>query len=255
MKKNRMMRVASGLMVAVLMTTSAISGTFAKYITQTSASDSARVAKFGVTIGTAGSLFGESYQKHASDSGATSISNTVESTVKVVAPGTSSADVGDGGGLVFSATGTPEVAVKVSFSVDTDSLKDIVLPAATYTDYTVVPNGTFSVASDYHPLQFTLKWNGVEVDCGGHTLQDIVSYLNDDTNSKYFAPNTDLSTAFGNYTLTWEWPYDNGKDKEDTFLGQHVAEIGNLPDTPASVVDAYSHEVNLAITMTVTQVD
>ena len=47
MKKNVMMRVASALLVAVLMTTCAISGTFAKYTSTKSGSDNARVAKWG----------------------------------------------------------------------------------------------------------------------------------------------------------------------------------------------------------------
>ena len=47
MKKNVMMRVASALLVAVLMTTCAISGTFAKYTTTNSGSDDARVARWG----------------------------------------------------------------------------------------------------------------------------------------------------------------------------------------------------------------
>ena len=50
MKKNKMMRLASGLLVAVLITTSTISGTFAKYVTTADAKDEARVAKFGVVI-------------------------------------------------------------------------------------------------------------------------------------------------------------------------------------------------------------
>ena len=48
MKKNKMMRLASGLLVAVLLTTCAIAGTFAKYTTEFEGTDSARVAKFTV---------------------------------------------------------------------------------------------------------------------------------------------------------------------------------------------------------------
>ncbi len=48
MKKNKTMRLASGLLVAVLLTTCAISGTFAKYTSEFSGSDAARVAKFTV---------------------------------------------------------------------------------------------------------------------------------------------------------------------------------------------------------------
>lgn len=50
MKKNVMMRVASALLVAVLMTTCAISGTFAKYTSTATGSDTARVAKWDVKL-------------------------------------------------------------------------------------------------------------------------------------------------------------------------------------------------------------
>jgi hypothetical protein len=46
MKRNRMMRIASFLLIAVLATTCAISGTFAKYTTDFEAESSARVAKW-----------------------------------------------------------------------------------------------------------------------------------------------------------------------------------------------------------------
>lgn len=53
MKKNIMMRIASVLMIAVLLTTCVISGTFAKYAsTFTSESSAATVAKWAFTLGT-----------------------------------------------------------------------------------------------------------------------------------------------------------------------------------------------------------
>ena len=53
------MRTASGLMIAALLTTSMISGTFAKYTTADAAQDSARAAKWGVNLGISGSLYGD----------------------------------------------------------------------------------------------------------------------------------------------------------------------------------------------------
>ena len=47
MKKNTMMRIASVLMIAVLLTTCVISGTFAKYVTANGSEDQARVAYWG----------------------------------------------------------------------------------------------------------------------------------------------------------------------------------------------------------------
>ena len=51
MKKNIMMRLASILLIAVLMSTCAISGTFAKYATVTSGKASAKVAKWSFKVG------------------------------------------------------------------------------------------------------------------------------------------------------------------------------------------------------------
>ena len=95
MKKNKMMRIASVLLVAVILTTCAISGTFAKYVTSGNGSDNARVAKFGVTLTGTADTFKETYAKD--DNTFTLEANTVVSTEDVVAPGTSGwgADYGD----------------------------------------------------------------------------------------------------------------------------------------------------------------
>ena len=57
MKKNTMMRIASVLMVAVLLSTCAISSTFAKYVSSDSATDTARIAKWGVEVTATGNAF------------------------------------------------------------------------------------------------------------------------------------------------------------------------------------------------------
>lgn len=277
MKKNKMMRVAAVMLVCVLLSTSIISGTFAKYVTQTSASDTARVAKFGVALATGGTLFGQQYQKH--DTTDTEIPSTIENTVivdteindKIVAPGTSSNDLNGGTdtykGLTFSVTGKPEVAVKVSFSVATtgdNAWKDIVLPTGNnYRDYTVYPaDGTFNVTADYHPLKFTLcDKNNDPITVGSDTLEDvtletIVNYLNGTDSDLYFPANTNLANELGHYTLYWKWDFyvDDTTDKYDTFLGQHVA--GDVSAVvPQAAQDAFSENVKIAITMTVTQID
>ena len=61
MKKNKSMRAAGGLMIATLLSTSIVSGTYAKYVTSDSAKDSARVAKFGVEVKADGKLFDKTY--------------------------------------------------------------------------------------------------------------------------------------------------------------------------------------------------
>ena len=51
MKKKLSMRIASCLLIALLMTTCLTSGTFAKYTSSSTANDAARVAKWSFTVG------------------------------------------------------------------------------------------------------------------------------------------------------------------------------------------------------------
>lgn len=220
MKKNRMMRVASVLLVAVLLTTSAISGTFAKYVTQASNRDEARVAKFGVVVTAEGSLFEHEYDVFTGDSGNTVIRSD---SGDVVAPGTANTN-----GMSFSVSGRPEVTVQISFNAT--KINDVVLPKSnSYRDYTNGndANATFNLDADYYPIRYTLSdGNGVLTQ---GNLDTIVAYLNNPNNWKTIAPNQDLSTNsnFGTYTLTWAWDFpatpSEATDKADTFLGQLAA--------------------------------
>lgn len=212
MKKNKMMRLASCLLVMVLLTTSMISGTFAKYVTAGSGTDSARVAKWGVDVNiVSGSGFSNEYATHDTEySKALSVKSFDDA--KVVAPGTSSADVA--GDVTFAITGTPEVAVKVDVAFDATS--EIKLAAGEYLDYTTANDKTdkFTLADDYYPVKFTLTKDGAAVVTDG-TLAAVEAAL--DKSLKY-APNTDLSET---YTLTWKWDFA-GNDQADTFLGNET---------------------------------
>lgn len=244
MKKNRMMRVASALLVAVLLSTCAISGTFAKYVTTASGTDSARVAKWGVKIsGIADTLFAKTYAKDAD----TTIVNTIEANEKVVAPGTKNET-----GVTFSLTGTPEVAVQIDIAVkgsDSDTITDVVLPAGNgYTDWTQAPyKGTFDLEADYHPVVFTLKDGETTLATG--TLAEIETFL--ESKSGSYAPGKDLSTILGGtsgtYTLTWAWAF-GGNDKADTLLGNLVTE------TQIAIDNAFT-KIDFAIEITATQID
>lgn len=125
MKKNKMMRLASTLMVAVLMTTCTISGTYAKYVTAADAADLARVAKWGVVVSATGSLYGEKYA--SADSKITAVEDTNDAgkaivsvygkqwadNNKVVAPGTQSDE-----GFHFDINGNPEVDALVTVQME-----------------------------------------------------------------------------------------------------------------------------------------
>ncbi len=243
MKKNKMMRAASALLVAVLLSTCAVSGTYAKYVTTATGSDTARVAKWGVEIsGMADGLFAKTYAK---DSG-TNIANTVSAQEEVVAPGTKNDT-----GVTFSLTGTPEVAVKIEIAVkgsNSDTIKDVVLPAGTYTDWTQAPyTKQFDLNKAYNPVVFTLKDGNDTLKSG--TLAEIETFL--EGKSGEYAPGTDLSKILGGtsgtYTLTWNWEF-GGNEKADTLLG-------NLASGQQTAIDGASTSIDFGITITATQID
>ena len=254
MKKNTMMRVASVMLMAVLLTTSAISGTFAKYVTSDSGSDSARVAKFGVVLSIADSSnFKTEYATNDTNySGTVSVQSS--NTDKLVAPGTK-----DDTGITFSITGTPEVATKVDISMDVTD--DVFLKAATgYNDYTLpktAPTATtpadwqnFDLTADYYPVVFTLKQGTNTIESGNLTA--IKTAIEDYASNAYYAPNTNLNATF---TLTWEWIFA-GNDKADTWLGNAAADASAFAEgKTAGIGNDYDLNIDYTLTISVTQVD
>lgn len=219
MKKNKMMRLASCLLIAVLLTTCAVSGTFAKYVTSGSATDSARVAKFGVAVTGTGDMFNETYAKD--DTSFTLAENTVVSTDKVVAPGTE----GSLGG--FAITGTPEVAVRVSYTADTVDFGD---------KWVDKDNGY------YCPIEITVGttvYKGLDYTTIDAFETAIKTAINAAT--KDYAVGTDLSTA-EKLNISWAWAFEGNDDVKDTYLGDQAA-----ADNAATI--------NIGVSCTVTQID
>lgn len=248
MKKNVMMRLACFLLVAVLISTSAISGTYAKYVTTDSVNDTARVAKFGVVVTAEGSLFENTYK----DAPATDDTITVESyggvDDNVVAPGTNNGT----DTFKFSITGTPEVDVKVEVKVS-DLEKDVFLKAKTgLPDMTTGDEDTFNLLADYYPVKYTLKKQGTAILTDG-TLADLKTALEGISVAKVDS-NTNLETAFGDYEITWKWDYE-GNDQADTLLGDLAAGTTLTPDVTLVDGTDYSLKTGLKIEITVTQID
>lgn len=264
--KNNMLRVASGLLAATLISTCAIGGTFAKYVTADDVSDTARVAKFGVVVTTTGTLFDEKYVNQTSGNtpaGAVTESLSVISSAtgeKLVAPGTKNEN-----GMTFSITGTPEVAVKVEIDVDDAALKDVFLgqkndlPDMTTGD----AEDKFNNTSIYYPVQYTLTKAGSTLVDGG-TLAQVSDALEAEVTATdgVYAPNTDLGQSFGVYTLTWEWPFEAGatatpeektlQDQQDTLLGDLAT---GTQVTGLTEGTDYNLTAGFGVTITVTQVD
>lgn len=239
MKKNKMMRVAGVLLIAALLTTSIISGTFAKYVTTDSVSDEARVAKFGVVVTASGTLFDLTYKEVAENNvpGGPNADKdpytdlTVESSNgdKLVAPGTKN----DEGGLSIRIAGKPEVDVRVVFSFE--AIEDVYLGAGSdLPDMTKLgETGKFDNEEDYYPIVYTLTGSFVEamfdelktidgiiyddtetdktyVSGSSNVMNAVFEKLNGaDGKGYYVDANKNLNSVIGTLNLTWEWAFED----------------------------------------------
>lgn len=197
MKKNWIGKVAGLSLALVMITSSFVGGTFAKYVTKAEGQDNARVAKWGVIVDIEGNAFATQYETsddaYAEDGGVYSVVACNED--QVVAPGTNSEEVGSN--LVASVVGTPEVAAR--YTIEGKDITDVVLAAGTYTDYTELVKDatsgnygytkTFTLEKDYAPI----KWNLVI--SKGNTSINVADAL-------YAALPTNLIAAAESYGLT-----------------------------------------------------
>ena len=232
MKNNRIMKAAGALLVLVLVTSCFVGSTFAKYTTAGTGTDSARVAKFGVSITANGSTFAKEYATDDQHVVGT-IANSVVSSDndKLVAPGTK------GNMVSMTITGKPEVAVNVQYAA-----------TLTLNDKWVDEDGKF-----YCPLQIkvnsgegTLSICGLDYDNATSFIQNVQNEIANA--SKQYPANTDLSTAV-TPAVSWAWAYENvagqkmtQTDEKDTYLGDQAA-AGNAAS------------IQLTVQTTVTQID
>lgn len=238
-KKNWTLRAAVLMLALVLITSCFVGGTFAKYVTGGSGTDSARVAKFGVTVTANGDVFAKEYATDDQTVVGT-ITKSVISTDKVVAPGTKS----NGAFVAAAVTGTPEVAVRVSYKLDTATLQ--------------LENWKDAEGKFYCPLVFKVKNNNTD---GSNTVISGMEFQTADAMkaalvnavaayTKDYAPGTDLSGKEAEtLTISWEWPFETGTDTDkpannvrDTFLGDEAAA-------------GRAATVSLTLATTVTQID
>ena len=198
MKKNKMMRLASFLLIAVLVSTSAISGTYAKYVTTAGAQDSARVAKWGVEVtATGNAAFATKYDDETGDDG-----TKVVSDVKVVAPGT------EGDLAAITIEGSPEVVVDVDVNA------------------TLTLTGWEIDGVEYCPIVFTVGNEEIKIDGVNITtvaaLKAAVEAKFNAMDKNDVAVGTDLADSIA---ISWAWPFSTSEanDEKDTDLGDLAA--------------------------------
>lgn len=215
MKKNNTMRVAAGLAIAALLSTCLVSGTYAKYVTDGTATDSARVAKFGVEVHPSADAFATSYA--TDDNSFTLDANTVASTVDVVAPGTK------GSLTATTLSGTPEVAVRVT------------------NDATLTLSGWTAGVDEYCPIVITVNGTNYSTATSGSVAQLKTDVENAIKAIKAdYKAGTDLATETAACpVVTWKWEFEGNDDAKDTKLG----------DADAAAT------IKLDVKTTVTQID
>ncbi len=257
MKNMKNVKILCAVMAMVLLTTCVIGTTLARYTTGDSASDTARVAKWGIELAIGGTLFGSDYAAHNAlelndqiVKAGTSHSVSAINGDKIVAPGTKN-DVG----FRFDLTGTPEVAYVVlvdnysSESIylangytyglmlpeygvnDATDLSDLFVKEAsgsTYVKATTYTAGTtyyrlhdaldLTGSSSYYPLVWNVKGDG-RLASLNITSTDL-EYIVQSTAAAVdaLAGNANEDSTSG-FTLTWAWAFDGQGDAEDTVLG------------------------------------
>lgn len=252
MKRNKTMRTAAVLGAAALLTTGAVTGTLAKYTTMNSGTDSATVAKFGVKINVNDDmgLFKTHYDKDTKDDQA----NTVVSagTDNKIAPGTK-------GNMNFSIEGMPEVATKLTVTVD--DIETILLKASTYS----LDAGKFAekdckvtTTTDYEPI----KWYFGETAINDSTVYDkTLNQLKSELENLTIVnkPNVSLNKT---YYIGWKWDYETDIDDDEATWSYNNAAAAPYTDAKiANFLDTYlGDETNLQteafkLQISVTQVD
>lgn len=223
MKKTKLMRAALLLLVLTLITSCFVGGTFAKYVTKGDSTDTARVAKWGVTVEATGKTFAHEYTKDDQNAAPGMSKSVVSSTNDmVVAPGTS------GSMATVKLSGTPEVAVNVSYAAKLTLTGWAIGDANTYyCPLVITVNGTDYKGTDYQNAE---------------EFADVVKTAISGYSKNYVA-NTTLAAkeADDSLAVSWKWEF-NGDDVKDTALGDLAAK----DKAPT---------VTLAITTTVTQID
>ncbi len=225
MKKMNLTKLMAVLVVLCLITSTFVGSTLAKYITTAEGNDTARVAKFGVVLTAESDIFAPEYAKDGSGDN-TGVSVLADDTKDVVAPGTA------GTMTAFTIAGAPEVDVKVTATLaQVDPISMVTLPAGTgYKNWTTAnPTDTYDVAANYYPVVWTLK-QGANVKATGN-LEAIQTYLTDTLSGIYEVEDDTFDTLSGSWTLDWTWAFENGKDAEDTSLGQVAAGVDTIAGT------------------------
>ena len=206
-RRNNAMRAAGGIAVAAILSTCVVAGTFAKYTTVSTATDTARVAKWGFANDANSQLMMDDLFKSAYD-------KNVKGAADVIAPGTANASTFK---MVYNTSdgaAAPEVAYTFSVNTDGSSCADGIKNN---------PN-----------IQWRLDdgaWGSWEqamaqVRALSGDPSGVKTYAAGELPSGFYGDGSQTAGA-GAHTIAWQWLYGDGYDKLDTALG-NADELGQV---------------------------
>ncbi len=219
MKKNAMLKIAAILLVAVLLTTCAISTTFAKYVTATEEKEAeiARVADWGLKITMNGAeTFAPDY---GTDPAKLYVQAKTSSRDDLVAPGTESkAD------MSVTLIGAPEVAYKLTATADVQ-LEGWAVTSGVYCPLVIKVNTTeykinTTDVTTTDALEAKVENAILDALLGADATKTVSGEALTGSSVDY-APNTDVTTVTDDIKISWYWPLSVSEeyDAKDTELG------------------------------------
>ena len=197
MKNNKMMRIAAVILMMTLLTTCAISGTFAKYTASASGEDTARVAKWDITYNSGNledtitfGLFdtakiGDTKTSAADDTNVKNAANA--SDAAIIAPGTT-------GSFTFTISNKSEVTAQYKI------------------DYTVTNSGI--------PIEYSVD-NGL-------------TWTTDLADVEF--TNLTIETGTAEITIQWRWAFTGDASAKYTLTQTDTSDTNlGIAGTPAQV--------------------
>jgi len=205
-KSNKALRAALVLCVLALFCAAFVGATFAKYVTNDDASDTARAAKWGVSVSIGGTLFGADYTANSADANKDAVTVDISTNVRaddgaanIVAPGTKSDK-----GIIIDLNGKPEVQYEVS-ATTTGNNEDIFLDAGTWG--TMVPAPWVTADNFVYTDDDVLDNDYYTLD--GTTYSVATAF---DAGATYYELNDMLDLAAKYYPIIWSVANEGAED-------------------------------------------
>lgn len=250
------MSILAVLLVAVVVTTFSVSGTYAKYTSKIDTTDEARIAKweFGAakvnddntttalstTQTNTIDLFASSYKWNGDK-----YVEAINKTDKVVAPGTA-------GEYTFKLVGDMEVRYNLKFDLKVTN-DFVVYYNVVDGKVTDISNTKTNQTNEYHPVKFSIEYTDnagtvhndpLFTDLNTKGLADALTVYSNKIAAKGFGP----GAMKQQYKISWKW------DVTNTISGLDAVEVNKLDTWAGQNMSIAEDKVVMDLTITATQI-